>query len=312
MTLSRLLLASSFALLAMPAFAGDRSIDSCGTVSTFGTIPTRVITLNQQATEIMLALGLEANLIGTAYMDDTIPERWKAAYDSVKVISDRYPAREVVLAENPDLLFAGFASAFGEKATGSQSEWNALGIPTYLVNAECREQHPPTVKLTTAPLFIDLERLGDLFDAKDRAKVIADDIHARLDAVAGANPGAGRTAFLFDSGTDTAFSAGCCGAPALLMEAVGLKNISDNVEGRWADLAWEAVATASPDVIVLIEAEWSTSAEKIAFLKADPVLSELDAVKNERFVIVPFSATLLGVRFVEGVEQLGADLAALN
>lgn len=312
MTLKSLLLVASLALLATPAFAVDRSIDSCGVVSTFEAIPTRVITLNQQATELMLALGLEGNLIGTAYMDDTIPERWKAAYDSVKVISDRYPAREVVLAENPDLLFAGFASAFGEKATGSQAEWNALGIPTYLVNAECRDQHPPSVKLTTAPLFTDIERLGTLFSVEDRAKVIADDIHTRLDAIAGANPGAGRTAFLFDSGKETAFSAGCCGAPALLMEAVGLKNISDDVEGRWADLAWEAVATAKPEVIVLIEAEWSTSAEKIEFLKADPVLSELDAVKNERFVVIPFSATLLGVRFVEGVEQLGADLAALQ
>lgn len=312
MTLKSLLLVSSLALLATPAFAVDRSIDSCGTVSTFEAIPTRVITLNQQATELMLALGLEGNLIGTAYMDDTIPERWQAAYDSVKVISDRYPAREVVLAENPDLLFAGFASAFGEKATGPQAEWNALGIPTYLVEAECRDKHPPTVKLTTAPLFTDLERLGALFSVEDRAKVIADDIQSRLDAVAGANPGAGRTAFLFDSGTETAFSAGCCGAPALLMEAVGLKNISDGVEGRWADLAWEAVATAKPEVIVLIEAAWSSSAEKIEFLKADPVLSELDAVKNERFVVIPFSATLLGVRFVEGVEQLGADLAALK
>ena len=67
-----------------------------------------------------------------------------------------------------------------------------------------------------------------------------------------------------------------------------------------------------PEVIVLIDADWSTAAEKIAYLKADPVLSTLDAVRNERFVTVPFSSTVLGVRFVEGVEGLGAELAALD
>ncbi|WIY52286.1 ABC transporter substrate-binding protein [Devosia sp. YIM 151766] len=303
---------AALALASSPALAETPSIESCETVSGFEAVPSRVITLNQQATEIMLALGLESHLVGTAYIDDAIPERWQAAYDSVPVLSERYPAREVVLAENPDLLFAGFNSAFGEKALGAQEDWNDLGIGTYLVNVECRNLHPADVKLTTEPLFIDLERIGALFGVEDRAETVATDIRSRLAAIAGANPGQGRRAFLYDSGTETAFSAGCCGAPGLLLDAVGLENIAAEVEGRWADLAWEAVVVGDPDVIVLIEAEWSTAEDKIAHLKADPVLSELDAVREERFVTIPFSATVLGIRFVEGVEQLGADLAALD
>lgn len=312
MNFTRPLIAAAIALAATPALAADLSIESCETVSSFEAVPSRVITLNQQATEIMLALGLEGHLVGTAYLDDVIPERWKAAYDRVPVISDRYPAREVVLAENPDLLFAGFNSAFGEKALGAQQEWNALGIGTYLVNVECRNLHPADVKLTTEPLFIDLERIGALFGVEDKAGEVAGEIRNRLDAVADANPGQGRRAFLYDSGTETAFSAGCCGAPGLLLDAVGLDNIAGEVEGRWADLAWEAVVAGDPEVIVLVEAEWSTAAEKIAHLKADPVLSELEAVREERFATIPFSATVLGVRFVEGVEKLGEDLAALD
>jgi iron complex transport system substrate-binding protein len=303
---------AALALATTPVLAADLSIESCETVSSFAAVPSRVVTLNQQATEIMLALGLESHLVGTAYLDDAIPERWQAAYDAVPVLAEEYPAREVVLAQNPDFLFAGFNSAFGDKALGAQHEWNALGIGTYLVNAECRNLHPVDVKLTTAPLFTDLERIGALFGAEARADAVAGDIRGRLDAVAGANPGKGRRAFLFDSGTETAFSAGCCGAPGLLLDAVGLKNIAANVEGRWADLAWETVVAGDPEVIVLIDADWSTAAEKIAYLKADPVLSTLDAVRNERFVTVPFSSTVLGVRFVEGVEGLGAELAALD
>ena len=95
----------------------------------------------------MLALGLEHHLIGTAYLDDAIPERWLTAYKSVPVIAKQYPAREVVMAQSPDFLFAGFASAFGEKRLGPEKDWNALGIGTYVVNAECRNQHPDDVML---------------------------------------------------------------------------------------------------------------------------------------------------------------------
>jgi len=312
MRLSSLVIAALLALAAPPALAQERSIESCATTSSFKAAPSRVITLNQQATEIMLALGLEHHLIGTAYLDDAIPERWLTAYKSVPVIAKQYPAREVVMAQSPDFLFAGFASAFGEKRLGPEKDWNALGIGTYVVNAECRNQHPDDVMITTAALYTDIERIGALFGAEDKARALADDMKARLAAVAGSNPGAGRRAFLFDSGTETAFSAGCCGTPALLLQAVGLKNIAADVKGRWADLAWEKVATADPEIIVLIEAEWSTAQEKINHLKADPVLSQLEAVKAERFIIIPFSQTLLGVRFVEGVEKLGADLAALK
>lgn len=312
MTVFRTTLPLAFALLAAPAFAQATTVASCGTNFTYEDAPERAVTLNQQATEIMLALGLERSMVGTAYLDDAVPERWQEAYDSIPVLAEEYPAREVVLAQDPDFLFAGFASAFGEDALGAQVEWQDLGIGTYLVNAECRNEHPADEPITTEPLFIDLARIGSIFDIEERTTAYADALRGRFAAVADANPGAGRTAFLYDSGTDTALTAGCCGTPALLLRAVGLENIAADVEGRWADLAWEAVATADPDLIVLIDAAWSTAEEKIDFLKSDPVLSELDAVVNDRFVTVPFSETVLGVRFIDGVERLGAALEEMG
>src|SRR5690606_31760065 len=158
------------------------------------------------------------------------------------------------------------------------SEWRDIGVATYLVHAECRNLHPADQRMTTESVFVDLDRIGALFGVEERAGELAADIRERLQAAATEAPGEGLTAFLYDSGTDTAFSAGCCGAPGLLMESVGLENIAGDVEGRWADLAWEAVAAADPDVIVLIEAEWSTAEEKRQHLLTDPVLSELDVV----------------------------------
>ena len=304
-------LALAATLLAAPAFA--QSIDSCGEISfDYDEPPRRAISVFQQATEYMLALGLEDRLIATAYLEDEIPEQWRAAYEGIATHHERVPAREVVLAANPDFLLSGFVSPFRDDQLGAQEEWHDVGVGTYLVNAECRNIYDGTEPMTTDPIFVDIERLGALFGVTDRAGTLSDDLRARLDAALQSSAGEGLTAFLFDSGTDTPYSAGCCGSPALLMASVGLTNIAADVEGRWANLAWEAVVSADPDVIVISDAGWSTADEKIAYMEADPVLSQLRAVRDRRYVIIPFSETLLGIRFVDGVERLAEGLEALD
>lgn len=299
-------------LLAGAAQADDVQVNSCGTDFTYGAAPSRAITLNQQATEVMLALGLEGSMVGTAYMDDEIPADWQKAYASVPVLAEKYPAREVVMAAEPDFLFAGFASAFSEDNLGAQGEWAKRGIGTYLVDASCKAAHPKDQPFTVDPILTDIRTVGRIFDVNDRAETLIAQMQARLDAVQADPAGAGQSVFIFDSGDDTPFSVGCCGTPALLVDLVGLNNIAGDVSGTWVDLAWERVVAADPDVIVLIEADWSTSADKRAYMEADPVLSELRAVKEGRFVTVPFSETLLGMRFADGVESLNAQIKALN
>ncbi|WP_333714161.1 ABC transporter substrate-binding protein [Yoonia sp.] len=294
------------------AHADPVTIASCGASFTYEAAPTRAITLNQQATEVMLALGLEAAMVGTAYIDDAIPAQWLDAYNAVPVLAERYPAREIVVAAEPDFLFAGFASAFNEDNLGAQDEWNARAVGTYLVDASCRETHPKDRPFTIDPILTDIETIGRIFRVEDRATALAADMRARLEAVQADPAGDNQSVFIFDSGDATPYSVGCCGTPTLLTELVGLSNIANDVAGTWVDLAWERVVAADPDVIVLIEADWSTAADKRAYMEADPVLSELRAVQEGRFVTVPFSETLLGMRFADGVERLNAQLAALN
>ena len=311
MTLTRLPLALAATLLAGPALA--QSIDSCGETSfTYDEPPTRAISVFQQATEYMLALGLEDRLIATAYLEDEIPAQWRDGYNTIETHYEEVPAREVVLASDTDFILSGFVSAFGDDQLGPQAEWHEIGVGTYLVNAECRTIYDGTEPMTTDPIFVDIERLGALFGVEERATEVAGDLRSRLDAVRDNNAGEGLTAFLYDSGTDSPYSAGCCGSPALLLDSVGLTNIAADVEGRWANLAWEAVVTADPDVIVINDAVWSTAQEKIDYMEADPVLSQLRAVKEQNYVLVPFSETLLGMRFVDGVERLSAGLEALD
>jgi iron complex transport system substrate-binding protein len=294
------------------AYADPVTIQGCDTTYTYDKAPSRAITLNQQATEVMLALGLEGSMVGTAYLDDTIPAQWQDAFNSVPVLAEKYPAAEVVMANEPDFLFAGFGSAFSEDNLGEAQKWHDLGVGTYLVDASCKAAHPKNVPLTIEPILKDIETIGAIFGVQDKAATLIADTKARIEAVQQAPAGAGRTAFIYDSGTDTPFSIGCCGGPALVAKTAGLQSISADVEGTWVDLAWERVVAADPEVILLIEAGWSTAQEKREHMENDPVLSQLSAVKEGRFVVVPFSETLLGMRFADGVENVNAQLAALK
>lgn len=313
MTYRDLMIAVSFVpLFATAAAAQEAVVQSCGHTYTYEVAPQRAVTLNQQATEIMLALGLEDRMVGTAYRDDEILPRWREAYDTVPVLAEKYPAREVVILIEPDFLFAGFRSAFSDDNLGAQAEWNALGVGTYLVDASCELTHPKDVPLTTAPVLTDIRVIGDIFGVEERAAELITQIEESLEVAAANNVGEGRRAFIFDSGDETPYSIGCCGSPALLLKSVGLVNIAADVEGRWVNLSWERIVTDNPEIIVLIDATASTAAEKRAYMEADPVLSQLDAVREGRFVIVPFSQTILGMQFADGVANLAAQLEALK
>ena len=139
-TLRSLAAAAVLALLSLSACAGEPEADppasettvdarfpvdvtSCGHTSTLTEAPDQAVTLNQGATEVVLALGLEDQLAGTAYLDDAVPAKWKTAYDSVPVLSPEYPTREDLLALQPDFVYASYSSAYGAEVAGTLRSW---------------------------------------------------------------------------------------------------------------------------------------------------------------------------------------------
>lgn len=44
--------------------------------------------------------------------------------------------------------------------------------------------------------------------------------------------------------------AGCCGAPGIITNALGAKNVFDDSTQKWPQINWETVADRDPDVLV--------------------------------------------------------------
>lgn len=295
-----------------PAAAGfPVEARSCGFTSTITAPPERAVTMNQGATEVMLALDLSDRMAGTAYLDDAVPEKWQRAYDGVKVLSAEYPDNETLLAAKPDFVYASYASAFGAEAAGAQDELTKLGIGSFLSLFGCGENKPDT-DVSFASVWDEIEVVADVFGVPERADALEDAQQAQLDTLAEQKPGAGLDVFWFDSGDKTAFAGAGEGGPQLILDAVGATNVFADVEGGWADVSWERVVKTDPDVIVLADASWSTAKDKIAMLEKDPVLKNLRAVKGRRYVVVPFSESTPGVRLADGAVSAGTQLADLT
>ena len=63
---------------------------------------------------------------------------------------------------------------------------------------------------------------------------------------------------------------------------------------------------------MLVDSSWNTAAHKIDLLEANPVTAALPAVREHRYLTVPFPATEAGVRNVAAVADLAAQLADLQ
>ena len=300
---------------AAPAAYAPVTVESCtavqdeegevqtGTASyVYNESPSRAITLNQHVTEVMLALELQDRMVGTAYIDDEILPQYQAAYQSVPVLAEEYPSREVILGQNPDFLYGGFRSAFGDNAAGSQEELNKIGIGTYLTSSICNIGSPDTLD----DVYTDISAIGDIFGVADRADAL---VKAMSEEVADAASQADKTGdalrvFMFDSGDDSPYTAVCCSMFTNMIETAGGENIFDDVDGRWKTVSWEEVIDRDPELIVLTEADWSTSQEKIDLLLGNPALADITAVKEQRFVVLQFSSLVPGIRNATAIAEL--------
>lgn len=283
-------------------------ITNCGHTSAIPTPPERAVTMNQGATEVMLALDLADHLVGTAYLDDAVPQKWRAAYDAVQVLSEEYPDNETLLKAEPDFVYGSYASAFGDDAAGPREELKLLGIGSFLSPFSCDE----SAAVSFASVWKEVADVAKVFGVAERAVALEEDQRKTLAELAERAPGKGLDVFWFDSGDKTAFAGAGQGGPQLILDAVGATNVFADLEGGWADVSWEKVVKADPDVIVLADASWSTADAKIAMLAKDPALRQLRAVRQKAYVVLPFAETTPGVRLSDGAVSVGEQLADLR
>ncbi|WP_417348934.1 ABC transporter substrate-binding protein [Ferrimonas sp.] len=273
-------------------------LDNCGETLKLAAPAQRVIAMNQHASEALLTLGLAPQMIGTAYQDDEIRPDLKANYDAIPRLSREYPSPEQVLLSGTDLVVGGFASAFRAMGIGSREIWHGRGIPTYLFESACR---PEGVSIEA--LYLDMLNLGRLTGRESEAKAWVQGQRARLAALA-ESQGRRPRVLLWLREYQLPYVAGCCGVGNLIIEAAGGINVAAEIGRPWGHLSWEAVAAAQPDLILMVDSNWSPYEKKWQALATHPLLSRLTAVRQQQLATLAFSEVVGGVRLLDGIERL--------
>ncbi|WP_402839837.1 putative F420-0 ABC transporter substrate-binding protein [Microbacterium sp. GXS0129] len=284
------------------------TIDDCGMGVTFTKAPQRVIAIKSTSIEMMMALGVDDRLVGVAFPDGPYAEQWSPA-KAPTLLADKLPSQESVIGLDPDLVYAGWESNFSADGAGERETLQRLGVTTYVARTACTDPTYAASPLAWADIWAEIDLAGRIFDVPERAAVLVSDQKRRLAAV---TPDRRElTALWYSSGSTTPYVGAGVGNPQLVMDAAGLRNIAANVDEPWSSMSWESIVAADPDVIVLVDSAWGSTAKKITQLESHPATANLTAVKQHRYLIVPFATGEAGVRSVEAVETLVAQLASL-
>ncbi|WP_136707584.1 putative F420-0 ABC transporter substrate-binding protein [Agromyces sp. H66] len=286
------------------------TLDNCGTEVTVEKAPERIVAIKSSTVELLLALGLEDRIVGTAFSDGPAPEAYADAASGLAVLSDKVPSQEVTLAAEPDLVFAGWESNLSAEGAGDRDTLAKLGVATYVAPAACKAEGYMPNPLTFDEVFREFEEAGELFGVPDAAADLVAEQRAELDAIEPNDEGL--TALWYSSGSDTPYVGAGIGAPQMIMDAAGLENVAADIEDTWTSMSWEAIVAANPDVIVLVDAAWNTAEQKIELLEQNPATAALPAVQEQRYLIVDFPATEAGVRNVGAVASLVEQLGGLG
>ncbi|MFN7124582.1 MAG: ABC transporter substrate-binding protein [Allorhizobium sp.] len=303
--LSAALFASVFT--ASSAFAYPVTVKSCGRNVTFDAAPARAISNDVNLTEMMLALELQDRMVGYTGISGwkTLDEGLREGVKELPELSPKYPTKEVLLNADADFYFAGWN--YGMKVGGevTPETLEPLGIKVYELTESCihiMAKNKPTMD----DMFVDLLNLGKIFGVEQRAEELVAGYRKQLDEITTRIGGIDKPVrvFVYDSGTEKPFTSGRFGIPTAMIEAAGGVNVMDDVEKSWTEVSWEPVIERNPEVIVIVNYGDVTAEQKIAFMKETPAFKNLDAVKQDRFVVLEYVEATPGPRNVQAIDRL--------
>ncbi|MBD1551707.1 ABC transporter substrate-binding protein [Pseudomonas typographi] len=303
------------------------TLDNCGHRLTFTHAPQRVVSIGQASTEILLSLGVAPRVVGTALWFGPLPANLQAAAANIPRLADNAPSFEAVAAQAPELVTAQYTYNIGRHGdVGTFEQFRGLGIPAYVSPSDCegkalteRSNGDGARQVPFDMTLIDREitELAQVFNVPGRGQTLLATQQARLgQAVAQARSQAGNASVLFWFSSarleGDPWVAGNSGVPAYIARTLGLRNVIDSDE-EWPSVSWEQVARQDPDYLVITRmARRRYPADdvekKLAFLHADPVASQLAAVRGGRVIVVDAQSLNPSLRVVEAIEAVAAGL----
>ncbi|MDD0977551.1 ABC transporter substrate-binding protein [Pseudomonas fontis] len=287
------------------------TVTSCNRTVTFEHSPQRAVSHDVNMTAMLLALGLRERMVGYTGITGwkTIDPALRTMLDGLPELAARYPSLENLLEVDTDLFFAGWSYGMHVGGPVTPQTLAPFGIPVYELSESCSRIMAQR-EASLEDLYTDLSNLGRIFDVEARASTLVAGLKDRVSKVQNRLEHLDQRprVFLYDSGEDRPTTSGRLGMPQALIDAAGGQNIMADVAASWTQINWESMVERNPQVIVIVDYGPTSWQQKRDFLLQHPALGSVDAIRNQRFVVLSYLAATPSLDNAEAIETLAKAL----
>lgn len=289
-------------------------LTNCGEKVEFPTPAKRLFVNDSNLVSMVLALGAEDQVAAVTSIgrdEKVLSEHYGDAVAGLRQVSDDYPGLETVIAARPDVMVAGWNYGYDETRQLTPDLLAGRDIAAYILTESCRQDGGDARGIVDpwTALRDDLTNLGAITGKSAKAAEVVADVDQRLgrlrDAPQTEEP---PVVFVFDSGEKAVFTSGAFGAPQAIIEAGGGHHAMADLKDTWTEVSWERLAASRPEAFVFVDYPGQTFEQKVAVLRAHPATKDLPAVKQERFLNLPYAMWTSGPLNIDAAEQVRAAL----
>ncbi len=266
---------------------GDRTV-------TFTEMPQAVLCANLYSAENLVMLGLGDKIVAKNVHTNPADVPLESIADQFENIPELERSNENAVASGCDLLI-GQISAFSESAWGSYEQLESEGITCLTITGTIVPDE------TVEDIYTDIRNLGKIFKVEDKAEELIASMQesiAETNAIVADVEEADKpVVFVFDMYKEDQIYTTAAGLESNLIElAGGINATRHQADTRWFMTGVETMVAANPDIIIINDYGNQTVEEKMEYITSNPACSEIPAVKNEKFLVIPLVSVMQDVR----------------
>ena len=241
----------------------------------------RIVVLDPATVEMIYMLGAEDKIVGVANLERSKvwPEEKVAKLESVGTFMK--PSFEKIIALKPDLVI--MSALTGEELNNGLKSNN---IESKRIQANSIEE-----------IFTNFLEVAKMLGKESEANKIIAEKKAKLEEIKKIATGNKKGLFVMSASPLMVF--GNDNLPNDIMKLLNIKNIAENQKGRNPIVTPEFIMKENPDIIITL---LPNPAQIVA---TNPQLKNVNAIKNNKFIVVNSSQILRGSpRTIDQIEEI--------
>ncbi|ASS38695.1 ABC transporter substrate-binding protein [Fusobacterium sp. oral taxon 203] len=269
----------------------------------FAKTPQRAVSISHFTTEILLSIGAENQMVGTAYLDMPILPELKDRFEKIPILSDKFPTKELFYSVRPDFV-TGWEGLVKSRNLGPKKELEENGVQVYIFKSLNDER--------IEVLYSDILELGKIFKLEKNARELVEKIKKELSEIKKKVPKQKKKVLVCDPGDDQPFVLGGKGIGNYIIELAGAENVTAEINKAWGYSTWEKIIVSNPEYILIPDYEGRDYEEKVKYLKNESPIKDLKAIKENKIIKIDLAGISPGVRISTEAKKIAEKLHGIK